>query len=148
MQENTGSPRILTSLCLQGGRDSTGEIVHWGVDTGIVFGWQRGKTRTPIQGLSIRWGFSRYEARKMSGAIQSSNYVPGVSGWKLDTLTGEFEINSCILGSAANAPERQMVSVEVASWSKAWWYRHCVAWWSVVLFHGHADAYTHQKVCQ
>jgi len=54
----------------------------------------------------------------MSGAIQSSNYVPGVSGWKLNSLTGELEINSCTLGSAANAPERQMVSVEVASWSK------------------------------
>lgn len=92
--------------------------MHWGVDAGIVFGWQRGKTRTPIQGLSIRWGFSRYEAQKMSGSIQSSNYVPGVSGWKLNSLTGEFAINSCTLGSAANAPERQMVSVEVASWSK------------------------------
>ena len=54
----------------------------------------------------------------MSGSIQSSDYVPGMSGWKLYTLTGEFEINSCILGSAAKAPERQMVSVEVASWSK------------------------------
>ena len=54
----------------------------------------------------------------MSGSIQSSNYVPGVSGWKFNTLTGEFEINSCTMGSAANAPERQMVSVEVASWSK------------------------------
>ena len=54
----------------------------------------------------------------MSRTIQSDNYVPGVSGWKLNTLTGEFEINSCILGSAANAPERQMVSIEVASWSK------------------------------
>lgn len=54
----------------------------------------------------------------MSGSIQSSNYVPGVSGWKLDQATGDFEINSCTFGSAANAPERQMVSVEVASWSK------------------------------
>ncbi|MGU9856226.1 phage tail tip fiber protein [Pseudomonas sp. LF245] len=54
----------------------------------------------------------------MSGSIQSSNYVPGVSGWKLNALTGDFEIHSCTLGSAANAPERQMVSVEVASWSK------------------------------
>ncbi|WP_339496918.1 hypothetical protein [Pseudomonas sp. EA_15y_Pfl1_P101] len=54
----------------------------------------------------------------MSRTIQSADYVPGVSGWKLNTLTGEFEINSCTLGSAANAPERQMVSVEVASWSK------------------------------
>lgn len=54
----------------------------------------------------------------MSGSIQSSNYVPGVSGWKLNSITGEFEINSCTLGSAAKAPERQMVSVEVASYSK------------------------------
>lgn len=54
----------------------------------------------------------------MSGSIQSSNYVPGVSGCKLNALTGEFEINYCTMGSAANAPDRQMVSVEVASWSK------------------------------
>ncbi|WP_236639991.1 DUF1983 domain-containing protein [Pseudomonas canadensis] len=54
----------------------------------------------------------------MGGQIQSANYVPGVSGWKLNALTGDFEIHSCTLGSAANAPERQMVSVEVASWSK------------------------------
>lgn len=54
----------------------------------------------------------------MSRTIQSSNYVPGVSGWKLDFLTGELEISSCTLGSAANVPERQIVSVEVASWSK------------------------------
>ncbi|WP_240357413.1 phage tail tip fiber protein [Pseudomonas carnis] len=51
------------------------------------------------------------------GAIQSSNYVPGVSGWKLNP-GGDFEFNSCTLGSAAQAAERQMVSVEVASWSK------------------------------
>ncbi|WP_248135671.1 hypothetical protein [Pseudomonas sp. W2Jun17] len=51
------------------------------------------------------------------GDIQSENYVPGVSGWKLEK-DGTFEINSCTLGSAAKAPERQMVSVEVASWSK------------------------------
>lgn len=54
----------------------------------------------------------------MRGSIQSANYTPGVSGWKLNSLTGDFEINSCTLGSAANTPDRQMVSVEVASWSK------------------------------
>lgn len=53
----------------------------------------------------------------MSGSIQSSNYVPGVSGWALNA-DGSFEFNSCNLGSAAHAPERQAVSVEVASWSK------------------------------
>ncbi|QHD05521.1 phage tail tip fiber protein [Pseudomonas sp. R76] len=30
----------------------------------------------------------------MSGSIQSSNYVPGVSGWKIDTDTGSFELAS------------------------------------------------------
>lgn len=52
------------------------------------------------------------------GQIQSADYAPNVSDWKLNSLTGDFEINSCTLGSAAKAPERQMVSVEVASWSK------------------------------
>lgn len=51
------------------------------------------------------------------GTVQSNNYVPGVSGWKLNH-DGTFEINSGTLGSAASAPERQTVSVEVASWSK------------------------------
>ncbi|SDT97817.1 phage tail tip fiber protein [Pseudomonas yamanorum] len=54
----------------------------------------------------------------MSRTIQSSNYVPGVSGLKIDLKTGEFELSSCTIGSAAKSPERQMVSVEVASWSK------------------------------
>jgi hypothetical protein len=73
MQENTCSLRILTSLCFQGGRDSTGEIVHWGVDTGIVFGWQRGKTRTPIQGLSITF---LYEV-----AMDPNDLALGVFAW-------------------------------------------------------------------
>lgn len=50
--------------------------------------------------------------------MQSHDYVPGVSGWKLNKQAGEFEINSCTVGSASKAPERQMVSVEVASYSK------------------------------
>lgn len=50
--------------------------------------------------------------------MQSNDYVPGVSGWKLDPLKGDFELNSCTIGSVSKAPERQMVSVEVASYSK------------------------------
>ncbi|WP_282352896.1 DUF1983 domain-containing protein [Pseudomonas sp. PS01303] len=50
--------------------------------------------------------------------MQSQNYVPGVSGWKLDPKTGDFEINTCTLGSVGGLPERQIVSVEVASYSK------------------------------
>lgn len=54
----------------------------------------------------------------MSGSLQSHDYVPGMSGLKIDLKTGKLEINTCTLGSAAKAPERQMVSVEVSSWSK------------------------------
>lgn len=60
----------------------------------------------------------------MRGSIQSVNYTPKSpcgkhgAGWKLDLASGDFEINSCAFGSASAAPERQMVSVEVASWSK------------------------------
>lgn len=50
--------------------------------------------------------------------MQSHDYVPGVSGWKLDPLKGDFEFNSCTIGSVSKTPERQMVSVEVASYSK------------------------------
>lgn len=50
--------------------------------------------------------------------MQSNDYVPGFSGWKLDPLKGDFELNSCTIGSVSKAPERQMVSVEVASYSK------------------------------
>ncbi|RVD78181.1 phage tail tip fiber protein [Pseudomonas koreensis] len=50
--------------------------------------------------------------------MQSYDYVPGVSGWKFDPVSGEFEINSCTFGSASKVPERQMVSVEIASYSK------------------------------
>lgn len=51
----------------------------------------------------------------MSGAIQSSDYVPGVSGWKLNTLTGEFEINSARPQSGVEA---QMITVTAGEWSE------------------------------
>lgn len=50
--------------------------------------------------------------------MQSHDYLPGLSGRKLDSFSGEIEIESVTLGSAATAPERQMVSIEVASFSK------------------------------
>ena len=50
--------------------------------------------------------------------MQSHDYVPGVSGWKIDLKTGDFEINTCTLGAVGSSPERQTVSVEVCSYSK------------------------------
>ncbi|MFJ2680963.1 phage tail tip fiber protein [Pseudomonas sivasensis] len=50
----------------------------------------------------------------MSGSIQSSDYVPGVSGWKFNEASGEFEIHSSSGNSSADA---QLVSVTAGSWS-------------------------------
>jgi hypothetical protein len=42
-------------------------------------------------------------------SIESRNYVPSVSGWKLDQKSGDFEINTYTLGTVGNSPERQRV---------------------------------------
>lgn len=89
-----------------------------GVDVEKAFGRQLGKTSAPIQGLSIRWGFSRYEAKQMSGSIQSSNYVPGVSGWKLDHVSGDFEINSAQIQVGTLPSDPQLITVTAGSWSE------------------------------
>jgi hypothetical protein len=65
----------------------------------------------PIQGLCTCRGFSRYEAQQMSGSIQSNNYVPGVSGWKFDQATGEFEVEGVVrmrAGKVLLNPERKI----------------------------------------
>lgn len=54
----------------------------------------------------------------LPNSIESHDYVPGVSGWKIDQKTGDFEINTCTLGAVGSSPERQTVSVEVCSYSK------------------------------
>ena len=54
----------------------------------------------------------------LPSSIESHDYVPGVSGWKLDQKPGDFEINTCTLGAVGSSPERQTVSVEVCSYSK------------------------------
>ena len=51
----------------------------------------------------------------MSRTIQSSNYVPGVSGWKLNSATGEFEITSARPQSGVEA---QMITVTAGEWSE------------------------------
>ncbi|MDU8454812.1 hypothetical protein [Pseudomonas syringae group sp. J254-4] len=49
--------------------------------------------------------------------MQSSNYVPGVSGWKLDKVTGEFEINSAKISVGSLPEQPQMVTVTAAEWA-------------------------------
>ncbi|MGE1157020.1 hypothetical protein [Pseudomonas kitaguniensis] len=51
----------------------------------------------------------------MSGTIQSSDYVPGVSGWKFNTLTGEFEIHT---STSTSIPEPQPITVTAGEWSE------------------------------
>lgn len=51
----------------------------------------------------------------MSGSIQSSNYVPGVSGWKFNEVTGEFEINPVRPSPSADA---QMITETAGEWSE------------------------------
>lgn len=51
----------------------------------------------------------------MSGSIQSSNYVPGVSGWKIDDANGEFEINP---ERPSASVEPQTITVNAGEWSE------------------------------
>ncbi len=51
----------------------------------------------------------------MSGSIQSSNYVPGVSGWKLYLATGEYEMNSA---RPSQSTEPQLITVTAGEWSE------------------------------
>lgn len=54
----------------------------------------------------------------MSGSFQSHDYVPGVSGWKLNSLTGEFEINSSSLAVGSLPSDPQPVTITAGEWSE------------------------------
>lgn len=53
----------------------------------------------------------------MSGSTQSDNYVPGMSGWKLDHKTGEFEINSARLQVGSLPVDPQLIIITAGEWS-------------------------------
>lgn len=52
----------------------------------------------------------------MSGSIQSSNYVPGVSGWKLNP-SGDFEINSSSIAVGSLPSDPQPITITAGEWS-------------------------------
>jgi len=54
----------------------------------------------------------------MSGSIQSSDYVPGVSGWKLNALTGDYEINSSNIAVGSLPTDPQPVTITAGEWSE------------------------------
>ncbi|RXU00431.1 hypothetical protein B1F73_09220 [Pseudomonas syringae] len=49
--------------------------------------------------------------------MQSHNYVPNVSGWKLDKVTGEFEINSPKISVGSLPEQPQMITVTAGEWA-------------------------------
>ncbi len=49
--------------------------------------------------------------------MQSNDYVPGVSGWKLNMLTGEFEINSAKISVGDLSEQSQMITVTAGEWA-------------------------------
>ncbi|ALD99835.1 phage tail tip fiber protein [Pseudomonas syringae] len=49
--------------------------------------------------------------------MQSNDYVPGVSGWKLNRLTGEFEINSAKISVGGLSEQPQMITVTAGEWA-------------------------------
>ncbi|RMT20497.1 hypothetical protein [Pseudomonas amygdali] len=49
--------------------------------------------------------------------MQSHNYVPNVSGWKLDKVTGEFEINSAKISVGSLPEQPQMITVTAGEWA-------------------------------
>ncbi|WP_346394630.1 hypothetical protein [Pseudomonas syringae] len=49
--------------------------------------------------------------------MQSHDYEPGVTGWKLNTLTREFEINSAKISVGGLPDQPQMITVTAGEWA-------------------------------
>ena len=54
----------------------------------------------------------------MSGSLQSHDYVPGMSGLRLDLKTGELEINSGRITAGSLPSDPQLITVTAGSWSE------------------------------
>lgn len=48
--------------------------------------------------------------------MQSADYVPGVSGWKLNRLTGEFEISSSSTAVGSPPSDPQSITITAGEW--------------------------------
>ncbi|AVX90004.1 hypothetical protein PkP19E3_17580 [Pseudomonas koreensis] len=87
-----------------------------GVDVAKVFGRQLGKTSAPIQGLSIRWGFSFLEVEmadienRLTSLESSVNEIlVEIRGIKLEILAAKGESDA-----AAPLLEQRLQKVESA----------------------------------
>lgn len=52
----------------------------------------------------------------MPVSIQSANYVPGLSGMRLDLATGDFELNSASIAVGSLPTEPQPITITVGEW--------------------------------
>lgn len=53
----------------------------------------------------------------MSGSLQSHDYVPGRSGFKIDLKAGEFEINSARISVGSLPTDPQLIVITAGEWS-------------------------------
>lgn len=53
----------------------------------------------------------------MSGSLQSHDYVPGMSGLKIDLKTGEFELNSGRITAGSLPTDPQLITITAGDWS-------------------------------
>ena len=53
----------------------------------------------------------------MSGSFQSHDYVPGMSGLKIDLKTGEFELNSARIQIGTLPSDPQPITITAGDWS-------------------------------
>lgn len=50
--------------------------------------------------------------------MQSADYVPGVSGWKLNKVTGEFEINGSSTSMGSRGSDPRPITITAGEWSE------------------------------
>ena len=53
----------------------------------------------------------------MSGSLQSHDYVPGRSGFKIDLKAGEFELNSARISVDSLPTDPQLIAITAGEWS-------------------------------
>ena len=53
----------------------------------------------------------------MSGSLQSHDYVPGRSGFKIDLKAGEFELNSARISVGSLPTDPQLIVITAGEWS-------------------------------
>lgn len=72
-----------------------------------------------IAALALVGAFSFLESTVKNKSFQSADYVPGVSGMRLDLHTGAIEINGGRVALGALPSEPQVITVTAGEWSES-----------------------------